>query len=97
MTWEKRSKNNYYYRKVRRGAKVSSVYLGNDIHAYIYTGELQRQKMQSQRQRALLNSETVKEHVIEDNHKAIIALAEAVMLLNGYHQHKGQWRKRHGK
>ena len=96
MAWEKRNKNKYYYRKVRDGDKVSSVYFGKDILAYKLSSGMHRQKLRNQKQQALINSEEAMDKELEELHRLLIAAAEATLLLNGYHLHKGQWRKRRG-
>jgi hypothetical protein len=96
MAWEKRNKNKYYYRKVRDGDKVSSVYLGKDILAYKISSEAQKHKLQSQKQEAQISLEQAHDEELEQSHRLLIAIAEATLLLNGYHLHKGQWRKIHG-
>jgi len=97
MAWERRNNNNYYYRKVRRGNKVSSVYIGKDIPSYNISGRAHKQKLLNQKQAAQIADEGDVDQMLKANHKVIIALAEAALLLNGYHMHRGQWRKRHEK
>jgi len=94
MGWEKRNKHKYYYRKTRDGDKVRSEYLGNNLHSYIYSGYLHKQKIQNQKIQAQIKTEEAKERELNDIHQLLIALAEASLLLNGYHMHKGEWRKK---
>ena len=98
MGWEERNGNRYYYQKERRGGKVVSVYVGR--------GELARLVAQMDRGRRLEREqkrqrfETMKEELLRQRdrvrevQKAIRALERATLLRNGYHTHKGQWRKR---
>jgi len=97
MAWERRKNNNYYYRKVRKGNKVSSVYVGKDIPSYNLSGKAQEQKLQNQKQAAEIVNEVAIDQALEENHTLITAIAEALLLLNGYHLHKGLWRKINGK
>jgi hypothetical protein len=96
MAWEKRSNNKYYYRKIRDGDKVSSVYLGKSLLTYKLSAYLHQQKMQQQKQQARIDAEDAMDKELDDLHRLIIAAAEATLLLNGYHLHKGDWRKSRG-
>ena len=97
MAWEQRNNNNYYYRKVRRGNKVCSVYIGKDILKYNLSGRAHNQKLLNQKQTAQITDEEAVNQTVEVNHKVIISLAEAALLINGYRLHKGLWRKINGK
>ena len=96
MAWEKRNENRYYYRKVRVGDKVKSVYLGKDILAYKHLGEMQEQKALFKEQQAQLLIDEAREKELEENHRLLIAIAETALLLNGYRLHKGEWKRKHG-
>lgn len=96
MTWEKRSKGSYYYRKVRVGGKVRSIYVGKNILSYILSADADRRLTQKVSQQAEIDTEEGFEQALEENHKAIIALADAALLLNNYHLHRGKWRKFNG-
>jgi len=96
MTWERRNNNNYYYRKTRKGNKVSSVYLGKDIPSYNLSGKAQERKLLNQKQTAQITNEEEIDQTLEDNHYLITAVAESILLLNGFHKHKGMWRKING-
>ena len=82
MAWEKRNKDKYYYRKVRAGNKVCSLYLGKDILAYKISEEDDQRKDQMQKQEAQINAEAAVDQALEANHQRIMALAEAALLLN---------------
>ena len=97
MAWEQRKNNNYYYRKVRRGNKVSSVYIGKDILEYNLSGRAHKQNLLNQKQITRITNEEAVDLTFEAHNKAIIAIAEATLLVNGDHLHKGNWRKRHEK
>jgi hypothetical protein len=93
MAWEKRSIGSYYYRKVRVGSKVRSIYVGNNILSYKLYGDTEKQKKENLRQKAEIEAEEGIDQALEDNHKMIIALAEGALLVNNYHLHRGVWRK----
>jgi len=94
VAWEKRSKSSYYYRKVRVGNKVRSIYIGNDILAYNLYADAERRRQKNMSQLAEIEAEEGVERALEENHRAIMALAESVLLLNNYHLHRGIWRLR---
>lgn len=96
MAWEQRNNNNYYYRKVRKGSKVSSVYLCKDILTYDLSGKAYKQKLLNQKQSAQITNEEGIDQTLEENHHLIIAIAESTLLLNGFHLHKGMWRRKYG-
>ena len=97
MAWETRGNGSYYYRKVRRGGQVVSQYVGGGYVAEALAGldELDRE------QRDL--DAAVWRATVEDVRRQDKALAEvddfvrlavaAVLIANGYHTHKRQWRR----
>ena len=93
MTWERRSKGSYYYRKVRTGGKVRSIYIGNNILSYNLYDKAEKKKLQHLSQQAVIEAEEGIDQALEENHKVIIALAESILLLNNYHAHRGKWRR----
>ena len=98
MAWERRESNLYYYRKKRRGKHVTSEYVGNgpvvQFLAYLDQEERKelnriRAKWKRQKQEVLdMDSRYAHQYEITVN------LIRAVLLISGYHPHKGQWRKR---
>ena len=100
MGWEERNGNTYYYRKCREGDRVVSEYVGRgELAAMIARWEYQNRLQQ--------NEERVEERrnleALEEQRKQVYRvldqiqdLTHATLLVNGYHTHKGQWRKCHG-
>jgi len=98
VTWETRGNGRYYYRKVRDGGRVKSEYIGAGIvaEAYARLDEIDRHE----RQRAAAEWRTT----VERERQSIAALAQvdelvksavaAVLIANGYHTHKRQWRRK---
>jgi hypothetical protein len=86
MTWEKRRKKTYYYRKIRTGDRVTSQYLkaGPDLDHH-----LQNQR-RDQAEQQLLHTLTALEADLDQLYTLIQALHETSLLLSGYHTHKGQ-------
>jgi hypothetical protein len=93
MAWEKRQGNNYYYRKVRDGDRVYSVYIGKSNRACQLSDHFDKIKIQKQNQQAQIDAEAAEDKELDDHYRLLIALAEATLLLNGYHLHKGEWKK----
>jgi len=98
MAWERRGDRRYYYRKRRIGGQVVSEYVGH--------GELAELQAEMDREAADLRAtERCAERAERQAQRAIDAqideagrqlrwLLRAYLLANGYHTHKGQWRKR---
>jgi len=93
MGLEQRTRGgHYYYRKVRRGRQVVSVYGG--------AGELAAQLTQMERQERERARQAMTEGVLAvDQDLAELGilldtLIGVTLLGSGYHRHKGQWRKR---
>lgn len=98
MGWEKRGNREYYYRKVREGSRVRSVYVGRGELAQLTAAliAMQREDRSNQNQelrleQALLRAFDLEVHAME---AVIITITEAALLAAGFHQHKRQWRKR---
>lgn len=100
MGWENRGNQAYYYRKRRRGRRVVSEYLGSgdlaELAAQIDQAtaaaraeELRAQREERAAQRAI-------DGALDAAGRQTALLLRAYLLSNGYHTHKGQWRrKRH--
>lgn len=98
MGWEKRGNRSYLYRKIRIGKKVKTVYVGRSELAVcldqLDQAEREKREIQSKRRkRERQKNELIDEklnRLSEINKK----LVEALFLINGFHQHKRQWRKK---
>ena len=93
-------RNGYWYRSVRRGAKVQTEYLGSGVLAEL-SAELDavaREEREAQRAAVRAERETQREidRAIDVAGDALKELTRAALVANGYHLHKGQWRKRRG-
>ena len=98
MSWEQRRGRSYYYRKVREGGRVRSKYVGNGIVAQICArdDDAKRRDRATQRaaDRAVRHAEAQVDRQLAGVESAIAAMTHATLFAAGYHQHKGQWRKR---
>jgi hypothetical protein len=98
MGWEDRNGRSYYYRKERTGARVRSVYVGSGATAY-FAAELDamerteaKQKRRTE-QRARL-SELAKDEELDALGETVRQLVAAQLFIDGFHQHKRQWRRK---
>ena len=98
MGWEDRGGRRYYYRKKRIGSRVFSEYVGAGWLAELEAeGDMMERE---QRRRQQEEWEEMKAEVkaldreLDSVGDLTRCLTRAVLLLAGYHPHKGQWRKR---
>ena len=93
----KRRKKDFYYRSQRAGNRVRKVYLGS--------GEIAQQaaeKDAAAKARRAANKAEVAEleaklsgvdQLVTEVQRGVDVLTEATLLVLGYHEHHGQWRK----
>ena len=95
--WEYRGNRLYYYHKKRIGQRVVSEYVGTGLAgeiAEIFDGEDRRETEHKRRElRKLKTSAQAIDSQVSQVDKYTRAIAQACLLLAGYHTHKGQWRK----
>ncbi len=97
MAWETRRGRQYYYRKVREGRRVRSIYVGADEHA-CFIAELDARCKQSCTEehadaRRARESLEVADTQIESILSIIGTLTEGMLLAAGFHTHKREWRQ----
>ena len=98
MAWEERGNGSYYYRKRRIGGRVVSEYVGRgelaglvaQLDAIERTGQ-RAQRASHAAERASLD---VDDEVAETVAALVATLTRGVLVANGFHQHKRQWRRR---
>lgn len=100
MGWEERNGNWYYYRKHRHGDRVVSEYIGCGEYAMLIArlDYLERKMGEDERRvRRIQHDRIVRElKTFRKIQRDVQLLRDAVLIASGYHQHKGQWRKRRG-
>ena len=98
MSWEERRGRRYYYRKRREGQRVISEYVGTgDIAEFEAAGQARVQRALVKVRAARAESERVAK-VLDELEALTEALMHATLIVEGYHSHRGEWRKkRHGK
>lgn len=101
MAWENRNGNKYYYRKKRVGQRVFSIYCGNSNRASIAEkkdrinrGLRLKEKKEQDLHRDLINELIKVHHQIHECERLIEGITKASLLINGYHTHHRQWRKK---
>ena len=97
MGWELRNGKRYYYRKIRRGRRVISEYVGAGEFAdlMLELDEFDRAEKTDSRT-AWKNEKDEAKRLNKDISqlaKIINSMARASLLVAGYHSHKGQWRQ----
>lgn len=88
----------YYYRSKREGQHVRTEYLGTGVLA-LAIAELDAEERERQRQeqaivRAEQEAQRAIDRKIDEEGDLVRTLTRAVLLVSGYHNHKGQWRRR---
>ena len=100
MGWEKRRNGYYYYRKRRVNGRVCSEYVGRGDVAQISVELIQNDQRDRMTGREALRCAQQDEKEIDRQlataEAAIYAITDAKLSAEGYHKHKGQWRRRHG-
>lgn len=91
MSWEKRSNKTYYYRRRRLNGRVVSEYLGRGPKAQSIADEDARKNAQ---ERAALQELDRLSQMVDQIGGRIDRLLTAHLLVNGYHRHRGEWRKK---
>ena len=101
MGWELRNGRQYYYRKIRRGRRVISEYIGAGESAELLFMLDQFDLVEKEQSRiAWKNKKDEVKKLNKDINqlaKIINGTVRASLLTSGYRPHKGQWRqKRNG-
>lgn len=98
MGWEKRGNNEYYYQKERIDGRIKSVYVGQGELAYLIAryDQINSTKMELERINKNREKEEFQElnNFIDEISEINKDLVDALFIINGYHQHKRQWRKK---
>lgn len=94
MAWVAFKNTSRYYRKVRQGKKVHSIYLGNGAAAQAAAQAVE----EAAKERVALRERKRSDHALDDHIKALIkqssALTTDVLTAAGLHQYQRQWRRK---
>lgn len=55
---------------------------------------MEERRREDETYRRMVEDEKKKDNELDAYHQLVNQLANAVLILNGYHTHKGEWRKR---
>ena len=103
MAWEQRGNGRYYYRKDWHDGTCRSVYLGSGETAQLiatceYWRRIEEEQAREVEQTARAEMAAI-DAAVAGLGELTRTLTTAVLLTNGLHQHKGQWRRKreHGR
>ena len=100
MGLEQRSGRFYFYEKRREGRRVVSIYIGGGVMAFVaaemYAQDRRKRECQHRKQQKLHNEQKEIDRQLARAEKTLATILCAVLCSAGFHQHKGQWRKRRG-
>lgn len=97
MGWETRGNSRYYYRKARAAGRVVSEYVGAGLLAEAVAGadELERDERRraAAEWRAIVDADRRHAEALAEIDDLVKAAVAAVLIVNGYHTHRRQWRR----
>jgi hypothetical protein len=100
MAWEARGKGRYYYSSARVDGRVVRTYHGSGRSAAQVARQhaLAREAAQADTAaaQALEQEYEPLERLADEADEQVDLLLEIALLAGGFHEHKGQWRRRHG-
>ena len=94
MAWETRHGRLFYYRKVREGKRVRSIYMGDGAAAEQCSEEVHAKHRRQQQERVSRESENAIERQFAALDREISTITKTTLTTAGFHQHKGTWRKK---
>jgi len=97
MSWETRGNNRYYYRRRKVDGRVISEYIGAGgvAKALAELDDIERQERQqaAAEWRALVDTDRRQVATLAELDDLVRSAVAGVLIANGYHTHKRQWRK----
>jgi hypothetical protein len=98
MAWEERAGRRYYYRKVRKGGRVFSVYEGGGLGGRLAEARDAERRKERGRETRTLRAELARQGAIDAKIDAawliVESAAQEALESSGYHLHKREWRLR---
>ena len=98
MGWEKRGGKTYFYQKKRDGNRAYSEYYGSgemaELHAQFERVQQTERKLRAEKQRHIKREIEQADDEIDELFSLNAILVDALFLVNGYHEHSRQWRKK---
>lgn len=96
MPWEERGGRRYYYRKVRKGSRVFSVYEGAGLVGTLAEQRDKGERLTRRREALALRTDLANADAVDAKIDAawliVRRAADEALEAAGYHQHKRQWR-----
>ncbi len=100
MPWETKGSERYYYRKRRINGRVVSEYVGRGAEDEQIAAADELARDARAEARAAQQARLAEFEALDQDVKAFGVMVDTLMRLaleaNGYHQHKGQWRRKRG-
>ena len=97
---EKRNGHVYYYKSRRDGEKVRKVYVGAGDFAHLAAKLDETERLRREEEAAYWDAERERLErsaaFLQKLTEAAKVLTRAYLLASGFHQHKGQWRRKRG-
>jgi hypothetical protein len=98
MGWEQRGNHSYYYRKVREGSTVKSVYVGRGEIAHMISQIQSSSRFLERLARTIKSPEAIKQEKVDAAMEKALGLIQSVtdasLIAAGFHTHRRQWRKK---
>ena len=97
MGWEERRGRLYYYRSVREGKRVRKEYVGGGSFGQLLAQIDERERLQREEEEAACKEEQERlqrsAEFLRELEEAAEILSRAQLLADGFHKHKGEWRR----
>ena len=99
MAWESRGAQTYYYRSVKRGGRVSKVYMGKGPFVAMLVAEVEQERAARQAKAEAWKQTRTDMEALDAQvtawWNAGTPLIDAALRTQGFYRHKrGEWRKR---
>lgn len=97
MSWETRGNYRYYYRRRKINGRVEAEYIGSgpvaDALARLDGFERQQRQHEVAKWRAFIAADRHTVAGLADVDELVRSAVTAVLIVNGYHTHKREWRR----
>ena len=98
MAWKTINGRRYYYESERDGGRVKLTYFGAGESGTLMANMVAVERLERAADREQLREEleefTAEETAASEWFDGVQAVADAAMIAAGFHQHKGQWRRK---
>lgn len=97
MSWESRGNYRYYYRRRKVNGRVEAEYIGSGPVADALAGldefERQQREREATEWQVFIEADRRTVAALGDVDELVRSAVAAVLIVNGYHTHKRQWRR----